>query len=286
MTRLIGRSVPAPRPASQPQDKRIFGGIALAFRRCRGHVRPWAARSVSQLANSLATIRWSWTAAAAGEHSQRIGSAMTEAGNSLDRICPGRSSGIIPVSVAPPGSGHSRPEPARTAGDDDPHPVRPRARSAHGPKLASRRSRGPVNDRRTPQSVPAPAEPARQPHAIADTRRRAANRHHDDAAHPNRPRARTRRSTATHCGLRRIPLDKRDPPFGAPTVSVQEFVCAAPNVAFCARKPMMSAAAAMSIQTCRATGTRRTRSLATLASIARCGRGSQVAAFSTPSPPG
>jgi hypothetical protein len=25
MTRLIGRSVPAPRPASQPQDKRIFG---------------------------------------------------------------------------------------------------------------------------------------------------------------------------------------------------------------------------------------------------------------------
>ena len=184
------------------------------------------------------------------------------------------------------GRGHSRPEPARTAGDQDPDPVRPGARSAHGPKLASRRNRGPVNDRRTPESVPALAEPARQPHAIADTRRRAANRHHDDAAHPNRPRARTRCSPATHRGLRRVPLDKRDPPFGAPTVSLQEFVCAAPNVAFCARKPMMSAAAAMSIQTCRATGTRRTRSLATLASIARCGRGSQAAAFSTPSPPG
>jgi hypothetical protein len=27
MTRLIGRSVPAPRQASQPQDKRIFGDL-------------------------------------------------------------------------------------------------------------------------------------------------------------------------------------------------------------------------------------------------------------------
>src|ERR1700733_5704704 len=85
-------------------DQQILGDIALALQRCRDHVRPWPARSVSQLANSLATIRWSWTPAAAGEHSQRIGSAMAEAGNSLDRICPGRSSGIIPVSVAPPGS--------------------------------------------------------------------------------------------------------------------------------------------------------------------------------------
>ena len=63
--------------ASQPQDKRIFGDIARALQRCRDHVRPWPARSVSQLANSLATIRWSWTPAAAAEHSQRIGSAIT-----------------------------------------------------------------------------------------------------------------------------------------------------------------------------------------------------------------
>src|SRR3984885_9595114 len=62
--------------------------------------------------------------------------------------------------------GHSRPEPARTAGDEDPDPVPPRARSAHEPKLARRRNRGPVNDQRTPESVPALAEPARQPHAI------------------------------------------------------------------------------------------------------------------------
>ena len=51
----------------------------------------------------VATIRWSSTPAAAGEHSQRIGSAMTEAGDSLDRL-PGQAAGMIPVSVAPPGS--------------------------------------------------------------------------------------------------------------------------------------------------------------------------------------
>jgi hypothetical protein len=34
---------------------------------------------------------------------------------------------------------------------------------------------------------------------------------------------------------------EREPPFGAPTVSLREFVCAAPDVAFCARKPMMPA---------------------------------------------
>ena len=36
MTRLIGTSVPAPRPASQPQDKRIFGD-PRASPRLRNH---------------------------------------------------------------------------------------------------------------------------------------------------------------------------------------------------------------------------------------------------------
>jgi hypothetical protein len=35
---------------------------------------------------------------------------------------------------------------------------------------------------------------------------------------------------------------KPDPPFSAPAVSLQELVCAAPNVAFCVRTPMMPAA--------------------------------------------
>jgi hypothetical protein len=33
-----------------------------------------------------------------------------------------------------------------------------------------------------------------------------------------------------------------EPPFGAPAVSLLEFACAAPNVAFCTRKSMMSEA--------------------------------------------
>jgi len=82
-------------------------------------------------------------------------------------------------------------------------------------------------------SVPAHSTPPAKPQVQAERPQRSED---------ERPggTARRRATLSREEGQEPCLLTKRHS-FGAPTVSLQEFVCAAPNVAFCARKPMMPA---------------------------------------------
>src|SRR4051794_20636112 len=85
-----------------PHAPRFHGGPHPAAARAGDDLRP-AQRAARHASNSVATIRSSWTPAAAGDASHTTGGPMTAGSSSRERMSGRTSSGTIPVAVAPPG---------------------------------------------------------------------------------------------------------------------------------------------------------------------------------------